>query len=151
MQEEQRLAASDSQGSSDAADQPSVDQSTADDTDKTVVRLNTATEGTPLFIFHGAGGGILVLRKMAEKLDFPVFGVQDTQDAPITGALERLAEFYLSKIVEKQANGPYRLGGFSFGMHSVIMGFIRLNKVLRCRYMPGSRNGPYAAGCGRDR
>ena len=121
MQEEQRLAASDSQGSSETADQPSADQSTADDTDKTVVRLNTATEGTPLFIFHCAGGGILVLRKVAEKLNFPVFGVQDTHDAPITGTLERLVVFYLSKIVEKQPNGPYRLGGFSFGRHSLIL------------------------------
>lgn len=117
MQEEQRTAADENQEASNAtAELPSTDQATEDDTDKTVVRLNAVTEGTPLFIFHGAGGGILVLRKLSEQLNFPVFGVQDTQDAPITGTLKRLAEFYLSKIVEKQPSGPYRLGGFSFGM-----------------------------------
>ncbi len=116
MQEEERLAANENQEVNDAtAELPSADQSTEDDTDKTVVRLNNVTDGTPLFIFHGAGGGILVLRKISGQLNFPVFGVQDTQDTPITGTLERLAEFYLSKVVEKQPSGPYRLGGFSFG------------------------------------
>ncbi|KAI3605818.1 polyketide synthase [Moniliophthora roreri] len=85
------------------------------DLDQTVVRLNTATEGTPLFLMHGAGGGILVLVKAAQKAHYPVYGVQDTVEAPITGTLRRLSEFYLKKIQEKQSHGPYRLGGFSFG------------------------------------
>ncbi|KAI3601476.1 polyketide synthase [Moniliophthora roreri] len=85
------------------------------DLDKTVVRLNAATEGTPLFLMHGAGGGIVVLVKAAQRVHYPVYGVQDTPEAPITGTLRRLSEFYLSKIREKQPHGPYRLGGFSFG------------------------------------
>ncbi|KAJ3555439.1 hypothetical protein NM688_g2577 [Phlebia brevispora] len=116
MREEQRLATKATQGADDSvAGEQHKDQTTLDDADQTVVSLNSATEGKPLLIFHGAGGGILVLRKMAQTLRFPVYGVQDTQEAPITGTLYRLAEFYLSKIKEKQPKGPYRIAGFSFG------------------------------------
>lgn len=63
----------------------------------------------------GAGGGVLVLQKMAERLPFPVYGVQDTVEAPLMGTLRRLSAFYAQKIREKQPNGSYRLAGFSFG------------------------------------
>ncbi|CCM06115.1 uncharacterized protein FIBRA_08364 [Fibroporia radiculosa] len=85
------------------------------DMDKTIVRLNNVTDGHPLFIIHGAGGGVLVMLKTAEMMTCPVYGVQDTPDAPITGTLDRLCKFYMEKIREKQPKGPYRLGGFSFG------------------------------------
>ncbi|KDQ50123.1 hypothetical protein JAAARDRAFT_711195 [Jaapia argillacea MUCL 33604] len=86
-----------------------------EDLGNTVIRLNRVTEGKPVFIMHGAGGGVLVLQKMAELLPFPVYGVQDTVEAPISGTLRRLSEFYTKKIKEKQPEGPYRLAGFSFG------------------------------------
>jgi hypothetical protein len=85
------------------------------DLDQTVVRLNNVTDGRPLFVIHGAGGGILVMLKTAEMISSPIYGVQDTPEAPIDGTLERLSAFYLQKIREKQPTGPYRLGGFSFG------------------------------------
>ena len=81
----------------------------------TIVRLNKVIRGTPLFIIHGAGGGIGVFRKLGPKVKFPTYGVQDTPDAPISGSLGDLARFYLSKIKEIQPQGPYRLGGYSFG------------------------------------
>ncbi|KAF9237185.1 polyketide synthase [Melanogaster broomeanus] len=87
------------------------------DLDQTVVRLNNVTDGRPLFLIHGAGGGVLVMMKTAEMISCPVYGVQDTPEAPIDGTLERLASFYLQKIREKQPIGPYRLGGFSFGTY----------------------------------
>ncbi|KAK7047807.1 hypothetical protein VNI00_006135 [Paramarasmius palmivorus] len=114
LQEEQKASAA----TTTIADGPSeVEQTNVHeaDLDQTVVRLNTATEGTPLFLMHGAGGGVVVLVKAAQKVHYPVYGVQDTPEAPITGTLRRLSEFYLSKIREKQPHGPYRLGGFSFG------------------------------------
>ena len=81
----------------------------------TVVRINKVIRGTPLFIIHGAGGGIGVFRKLGPKVKFPLYGVQDTPDAPISSSLGDLARFYLSKIKEKQPQGPYRLCGYSFG------------------------------------
>jgi acyl carrier protein len=85
------------------------------DLSKTVVRLNGASGDQPLFILHGAGGGVLVMLKMAQKITLPVYGVQDTPEAPIHGTLEQLSRFYLGKIKDTQPEGPYRLGGFSFG------------------------------------
>ncbi|KAF9237183.1 polyketide synthase [Melanogaster broomeanus] len=91
------------------------------DLDQTVVRLNNVTDGRPLFLIHGAGGGVLVMLKTAEMISCPVYGVQDTPEAPIHGTLERLAAFYLQKIKEKQPTGPYRLGGFSFGTYLALV------------------------------
>ncbi|CCM00452.1 uncharacterized protein FIBRA_02484 [Fibroporia radiculosa] len=85
------------------------------DMNQTIVRLNSVKDGSPVFIVHGAGGGVLVLRKIAQQVQVPVYGVQDTPEAPLTGTLQRLATFYLEKIKQKQFTGPYRLGGFSFG------------------------------------
>ncbi|EPQ51987.1 polyketide synthase [Gloeophyllum trabeum ATCC 11539] len=98
---------------SDASDEP--EDTLQEDMANTVVRLNDAKEGKPVFIIHGAGGGVLILQKMAKLLSFPVYGVQDTAEAPVTGTLRRLSSFYLQKIREKQPHGPYRLAGFSFG------------------------------------
>ncbi|KIJ60886.1 polyketide synthase [Hydnomerulius pinastri MD-312] len=91
------------------------------DMDKTIVRLNNVTDGQPVFIVHGAGGGVLVMLKTAEMMSCPVYGVQDTPDAPITGTLDKLCRFYLEKIREKQPKGPYRLGGFSFGTYAAFV------------------------------
>jgi fatty acid synthase, animal type len=85
------------------------------DMDKTVVHLNGVTEGRPLFILHGAGGGVFVMQKLAQKINHPVYGVQDTPEAPLTSTIGHLSRFYLSKIKEKQPTGPYLIGGFSFG------------------------------------
>jgi fatty acid synthase len=82
---------------------------------KTVVPLNGVSDGAPLFICHGAGGGVLVLQQLAGTLPFPVFGLQDTPSAPIEGTLQDLAAFYLQELLKVQPKGPYRLAGYSFG------------------------------------
>ncbi|KAF9261006.1 polyketide synthase [Marasmius fiardii PR-910] len=115
LQEEQKAsAASNTTKVETTSDQEQTNIHEAD-LDQTIVRLNAVTEGKPLFLMHGAGGGVVVLVKAAQKARYPVYGVQDTPEAPITGTLRRLSEFYLEKIREKQPQGPYRLGGFSFG------------------------------------
>nr|ART89046.1 polyene polyketide synthase 1 [Agaricomycetes sp.] len=132
MQEEQRLATSAAADSSSMSSRSNdaTDSSTTlkTDMDKTVIPLNTVSTGRPVFIIHGAGGGVLVMQKMAQKVRFPVYGVQDTPDAPITGTLETLSKFYLEKIKEVQSEGPYRLGGFSFGTN-VALAIARMLKT----------------------
>jgi fatty acid synthase, animal type len=118
MQEEQRPTSRSSvQGSTSfKSEDDSISQAALEsDMDKSIVRLNTVTEGRPLFILHSAGGGVLVMQKVAQKVNYPVYGVQDTPEAPITGTLDHLSHFYLSKIKERQPLGPYHLSGFSFG------------------------------------
>ncbi|KAF9238192.1 polyketide synthase [Melanogaster broomeanus] len=108
LQEEQKLAASSLFG---------IAKGHEADLDQTIVRLNNVTDGRPLFVIHGAGGGVLVMLRTAEMISSPVYGVQDTPEAPIDGTLEQLSAFYLRKIRAKQPAGPYRLGGFSFGAY----------------------------------
>jgi hypothetical protein len=117
LQEQQILAASSASVETASKDTQAlgIDGVHEVDLDQTIVRLNSVTEGRPLFLIHGAGGGVLVMLKTAEMISSPVYGVQDTPEAPIDGTLERLSSFYLQKIREKQPTGPYRLGGFSFG------------------------------------
>lgn len=141
MQDEQRQAASLSTAQSSSG--PSSTDASAStleaDMDKTVIRLNSVTTGRPLFVVHGAGGGVLVMQKMASKVNCPLYGVQDTADAPITGTLERLSEFYLGKIREVQPEGPYRIGGFSFGELFCIVSSIPdcLRRTSAFRYLCG--------------
>lgn len=117
MQEEQRLASAAAQVSTpDKSEDDATGQASLEgDMDKTIVHLNAVSEGRPIFILHGAGGGVLVMQKVAQKINYPVYGVQDTPEAPTSGTLDRLSRFYLSKIKERQPLGPYCLGGFSFG------------------------------------
>jgi hypothetical protein len=117
IQAEQAAAAQQGQDASNEQDVSSPDgTSSENDVNETVIPLNDVKEGSPVFFVHGAGGGVLVLRKIMQKVQVPVYGIQDTPEAPLTGTLPHLSAFYLEKIRQKQSTGPYRIGGFSFGM-----------------------------------
>ncbi|GJJ08186.1 Type I Iterative PKS [Clathrus columnatus] len=116
MGAEQAAAAQQAQSSVNEQDaSPADGASTENAMDETVVPLNHIKDGQPVFLVHGAGGGILVLCKIMQKVQVPVYGIQDTPDAPLTGNIHDLSAFYLEKIRQKQKTGPYRIGGFSFG------------------------------------
>jgi fatty acid synthase len=117
MQEEQKLASTSEDKNPDTPSNENGELNPAHeaDMDKTLVRLNHVSCDRILFLLHGAGGGVLVMAKLAQKLKCTVFGVQDTPEAPLTGTLDELSQFYLDKIREKQPEGPYLLAGFSFG------------------------------------
>ncbi|KAF9239502.1 polyketide synthase [Melanogaster broomeanus] len=119
LQEQHLLAASSTnlETASRSAQAVGIEGVLEADLDQTIVRLNNVTDGRPLFLVHGAGGGVLVMLKTARTISSPVYGVQDTPEAPIHGTMEQLASFYLQKIRAKQPTGPYRLGGFSFGTY----------------------------------
>jgi yersiniabactin nonribosomal peptide synthetase len=74
--------------------------------------------GTPYFFVHPAGGNVLCYRKLAERLDRPLYGLQAAgltgEQTPI-GEVERMAASYMQAMRERQPCGPYRLGGWSSG------------------------------------
>ncbi|GJJ08177.1 putative secondary metabolism biosyntheticenzyme [Clathrus columnatus] len=116
METEQAAAAQQAQSSVNEQDvSPADGASTKNAMDETIVPLNDIKDGQPVFFVHGAGGGILVLCKIMQKVQVPVYGIQDTPDTPLTGNIYNLSAFYLEKIRQKQKTGPYRIGGFSFG------------------------------------
>ena len=74
----------------------------------------------PFFCVHAVGGNILEYNDLARHLDSdqPFYGLQalglDGKSAPLTD-VEEMATAYLKEIREIQPNGPYYLGGRSFG------------------------------------
>ncbi len=74
----------------------------------------------PLFLVHGAGGTVIIYRDLARHLgpDQPVYGLQaqglDGKQACLN-SVEDMAAHYIDAIRTIQPEGPYLLGGLSFG------------------------------------
>ncbi len=88
---------------------------------QSLVRLSAGKghgDSVPLFLIHPAGGTVACYGVLAQRLAMPVFGLQ----APglVAGELpERtvsaLSKRYFDAIVRECPNGPYRIGGWSYG------------------------------------
>jgi thioesterase domain-containing protein/acyl carrier protein len=74
----------------------------------------------PLFLGPPGGGHVVCYRKLAERLapGIPVFGLQargiDDGQAPMRTVAE-IAAYFIAAVREAQPEGPYHLGGWSFG------------------------------------
>ncbi|MHB9130234.1 MAG: AMP-binding protein [Armatimonadota bacterium] len=74
----------------------------------------------PFFCVHPAGGNILMYRELARLLgpDQPFYGLQENRaDASVAAleSIEEMATYYLRQLRALQPEGPYLLGGYSFG------------------------------------
>jgi aspartate racemase len=74
----------------------------------------------PFFCVHGVGGNVLGFRDLARHLgdDQPFYGLQPQGLDGKLPCLTRVAEMagnYLREIRRVQPEGPYRIGGYSFG------------------------------------
>jgi len=85
-----------------------------------LVLLQPARTGRPMFCVHPAGGTVFCYRALAEHLgpERPLYGLQAVG---IDGArppherIEEMAAYYIEAIRGVQAHGPYLLGGWSLG------------------------------------
>ncbi|NET35554.1 MAG: amino acid adenylation domain-containing protein [Cyanothece sp. SIO1E1] len=74
----------------------------------------------PFFCIPGVGGNVVYLHELASHLgvDQPFYGLQawglDGISAPFT-CIESMAAYYIEAIKTVQTQGPYQLGGHSFG------------------------------------
>jgi acyl-coenzyme A synthetase/AMP-(fatty) acid ligase/acyl carrier protein len=74
----------------------------------------------PLFMIHSLGGEVLCYRNLAIHLGLeqPMYGLQpqglDGKQPPLV-RVEDMASLYLQEIQTVQPQGPYFLGGYSFG------------------------------------
>ncbi len=88
---------------------------------KSVVNLKSGGSHAPLFLIHAVGGDILSYRRLVIHLredDRPIYGVRSQGLGGIAEPIRRvedMAAFYLKEMREIQPNGPYYLGGYSFG------------------------------------
>ena len=74
-------------------------------------------EKPPLFLFPGIGGDSLQLRLLARALgqERPLFIFHRRPNDDLGGGLEDLAARCIALMLQRQPQGPFHLGGYSFG------------------------------------
>lgn len=85
-----------------------------------IICLHEAGSNTPIFLIHPIGGTIFWFSKLACILDCnrPIYGIQDPSidlEEMVLNSIEEMALFYLKSIKKIQPEGPYLIGGASFG------------------------------------
>ncbi len=86
-----------------------------------VIAIRKSGRLRPLFCIHGADGGVMFYREFALQLDEerPFYAIEAPmlQDLQLDalGSVEEIAKVYLEDIRKIQPEGPYLLGGYSFG------------------------------------
>jgi polyketide synthase PksN len=103
---------------------PEAEESIAEDFSKfpelfpELIHLNQISQGRPVFWFHAAIGGVEVYQGIAKRSGRPFYGIQArgwmNQRAPLHG-IQTMAAYYIDVIRSAQPEGPYDLGGYSFG------------------------------------
>ena len=85
-----------------------------------LVALQTEGSQPPFFCVHGVTGDLLWFHELAQQLspDIPFYGLQahglDGISTPLQ-SIEAIASHYIAEIQAVQEQGPYYLGGASFG------------------------------------
>lgn len=85
-----------------------------------VVAIQPQGNKTPIFAIHALGGMVFNYQPLAQALgnNQPFYGIQaygfETEQTPFTH-LDEMIDFYVTAILQQQANGPYQLLGHSFG------------------------------------
>jgi FkbH-like protein len=85
-----------------------------------LVPIKPSGTKSPLFLIHARGTSVLLYRDLAYNLDpdRPVYGLQPKGmregEEPLT-TIEDMAAHYIREIQTIQPQGPYQLGGYSFG------------------------------------
>lgn len=90
----------------------------ADSATPAVLVTGRDRSGVPLFLIHPIGGHVLCYRPLAAAIkDSPVYALAADGDALVEGAptLEAIASRHLARLLDVQPQGPYRVGGWSFG------------------------------------
>ena len=85
-----------------------------------LVPLKPNGNKTPLFIVHGGEYNVLIFRNIADNIDDKqrVYALQAkglSGEVEPHKSVEEMASHYISEIKTINPDGPYALGGFSFG------------------------------------
>ena len=115
------------------------------------VRLREGA-GRPLFLAADAAGTALSYQALADRLDAdrPVYGLEPDPLGRAQRSVARVAARHVDAVLEIQPEGPYTLGGWSFGaviaheMARLLVARGEVVDVLLCidAFMPGRRGVP---------
>jgi len=84
------------------------------------VTLKTGDDSAAFYIVHGVGGTVIELATIGKLIRGPnaVYAIQarglDGREKPLE-RIEDMAALYVQEIKRRQPQGPYRIGGYSFG------------------------------------
>jgi aspartate racemase len=97
-----------------------IRQQSAEKVWPSLVPIRVGGDKPPIFCVHAVGGNILTFRDLALCLpaDQPLYGLQSQGldgKTPIQTRIETMASHYVAEIQKIQPNGPYAIGGLSFG------------------------------------
>jgi acyl-CoA synthetase (AMP-forming)/AMP-acid ligase II/thioesterase domain-containing protein/acyl carrier protein len=90
-----------------------------------MVPIQPKGDHPPFFCVHPSGGGVMGFYNLAKHLgrDQPFYGIQsigwDGEVVPFT-SYETMAAHYAAEIRKHQPEGPYYLGGYSFGGRAAV-------------------------------
>jgi amino acid adenylation domain-containing protein len=92
----------------------------SEECEPSIVAIQKNGKKPPFFCIHAAGGNVLFYRDLARRLgqDQPFYGIQARRIGGRQVAhsdVEEMAAFYIKELIVVQPNGPYFLGGSSFG------------------------------------
>jgi acyl transferase domain-containing protein/thioesterase domain-containing protein len=98
-----------------------------------IVPIRAGGKRPPLFVIHGMGGNIVEYMHLAKYLhsDQPLYGIQAQGldgKKPILTRVDEIASTYIEECRAFQPEGPYYLGGSSFGG---LVGYAMAQKLLR--------------------
>jgi fatty acid synthase len=83
--------------------------------EKAIIQMESRnTKSLVLFVVHPLDGTVSLLQSLMKEADMTVYGLQCNKEAPLE-SVEALAKFYIQQIKTVQENGPYYLGGYSYG------------------------------------
>jgi amino acid adenylation domain-containing protein len=85
-----------------------------------IVPIQPKGSRPPFFCVHGLGGAVLRFQELARHMapDQPFYGIQPqgiNGDKPVLGSVEQMAACYIGEMRKFQPEGPYYIGGYSFG------------------------------------
>jgi thioesterase domain-containing protein/acyl carrier protein len=95
-------------------------QQTDDSTWSSLLAIQPAGNRTPLFCIHPFGGNVLCYVNLARHLgsEQPFYGLRSpglNGDAEPLTRVEDMATYYIEQLQSIQPQGPYQIGGWSFG------------------------------------
>jgi amino acid adenylation domain-containing protein len=82
-----------------------------------LVPIQAAGPNPPFFCVHGIGGDVISFRDLAAHLgdDQPFYGLRAGAGDASGHSVEAIAAHYINEMQRLQPEGPYFLGGYSFG------------------------------------
>ncbi|WP_420475533.1 amino acid adenylation domain-containing protein [Noviherbaspirillum sp. ST9] len=92
----------------------------------------TDKQGKRLFLIHGVGGNLATFYPLASAVHTALsegghervrlYGLHTTSaDSPVMASMQNMVERYVAEITAVQSNGPYLIGGWSFGVSVALM------------------------------